>query len=355
MRPTTKDLAKHVGVSRATIDRVLNGRTGVRPETISAVSKAIEELGFERNLNAANLAKSRTYRFSFFLPEIGGAFLDEVENQIRQHVSIFRKDNIDLTIKRVLSLNPHRIAETLSKITKSHCDGIAVMGPESPQLRDALHRLGERGVQVIQFISGRNTPKKHDYVGIDNIAAGATAGRLLGQFYSSPRLQNIPGNVLTITETLTARDSLERRLGFSRVLQNYYPHLSTLPTIETYSDPRRTEEVLQRAFKNFKDIIGVYVMNAEARKPLDTVFKINKNINPIIIAHERTQDTEKMLIEGRLHALITQNTGHLVRSAVRLLKGQCDHRSPISAQENIRIEILLKENLGAFSDLNSTS
>ena len=35
MRPTTKDLAKEAGVSLATIDRVLNGRPGVKSEPLS--------------------------------------------------------------------------------------------------------------------------------------------------------------------------------------------------------------------------------------------------------------------------------------------------------------------------------
>ena len=70
MRPMTRDLASAVGVSRATVDRVLNERPGVHPKTIQAVNDAIEQLGFVRNLSAANLAKSRIYRFEFLLPEI---------------------------------------------------------------------------------------------------------------------------------------------------------------------------------------------------------------------------------------------------------------------------------------------
>ena len=64
-RPTTKDLAKAAGVSRATVDRVLNGREGVKKKTVDRVNAAIEELGFVRNIQAANLARSQTYKFVF--------------------------------------------------------------------------------------------------------------------------------------------------------------------------------------------------------------------------------------------------------------------------------------------------
>ena len=55
IRPTTKDLAKEAGVSRATIDRVLNGREGVKAKTVDKVNAAIKKLGFVRNISAANL------------------------------------------------------------------------------------------------------------------------------------------------------------------------------------------------------------------------------------------------------------------------------------------------------------
>ncbi|MEO0363356.1 MAG: LacI family DNA-binding transcriptional regulator, partial [Pseudomonadota bacterium] len=63
MRPTTRDLAREAGVSLATVDRVLNGRPGVREATVEAVNAAIERLGYVRNQSAANLARGRTYRF----------------------------------------------------------------------------------------------------------------------------------------------------------------------------------------------------------------------------------------------------------------------------------------------------
>ena len=53
-----------------------------------------------------------------------------------------------------------------------------------------------------------------------------------------------------------------------------------------------------------------------------------------------------MLLSGRLDAVIAQNPGHLVRSALLVLRARCDGRATIASQEEIRIEILLRENLG---------
>jgi LacI family transcriptional regulator len=44
-------------------------------------------------------------------------------------------------------------------------------------------------------------------------------------------------------------------------------------------------------------------------------------------------------------AVINQDCGHEVRSAIRVLKARSDGLMPISAQERIRIDIFLKDNL----------
>ncbi|MEM7236731.1 MAG: LacI family DNA-binding transcriptional regulator [Pseudomonadota bacterium] len=339
MRPTTKDLAKHAGVSRATVDRVLNGRTGVQGKTIEAVNKAIQELGFVRNLSAANLAKGRIYKFEFLLPREQGAFLNTLVIQIEELKSAVRSDGIEITYRRVLERDPHRVVRTLASITTEHVDGVAIIASESPQVRDALQRLVERGVHAVQFISGRRDSNQLDFVGIDNQAAGATAGRLLGGFCKMS-----DGRVLVITESMNDFDSVERRLGFDRVLTNRFPGLSTLPTLETFGDIERAHRVIRNVYQNYPNIVGVYVMSSEASAPLEAVCSFGDPAKQIIIAHERTSLTLSLLQSDKIDALITQNPGHIVRSAVRLLKAQTDGRQPLASQENIRIEILLKEN-----------
>ncbi len=79
--------------------------------------------------------------------------------------------------------------------------------------------------------------------------------------------------------------------------------------------------------------------------PLTHVAQQTKSRKPVIIAHERTPYNEAGLLTNQIDALITQDPGHLVRSAIRILRAKCDHRIILASQERIRIEILLKENI----------
>lgn len=339
MRPTTKDLARAAGVSLATVDRVLNGRAGVRQPTVDAVNAAIEQIGFVRNLSAANLARGRTYRFEYLLPRHGDEFLETVVAHIEEAREVFAGEFVDVRYRRVVSEEPHQIARLLSEIDLEAMDGVALMAPESPQVRDAIARLRERGVRVIRFVSGH--PGEGDFVGVDNRAAGATAGRLMGRFVGGRS-----GEILVVTETLNARDSLERRHGFDLVIARDFGNLTALPSLETHGDVERTRAVVRRAYANHPRIVGAYVLNSEARLALEAIAAVSEPHDQTIIAHERTRFSEALLNDGQLDAVIAQNPGHLVRSALRVLRARCDGREPIASQEEIRIEILLGENLG---------
>ena len=137
-RPTTKDLAKAAGVSRATVDRVLNSREGVAKRTVERVNDAIEKLGFVRNLQAANLAKSQSYRFIFALPKSGDQFLQEILRQIEESRNIFAADRVWCEVERIDENDPHSIASFLRSLDQNQIDGLAIMAPETPQVRDAI-------------------------------------------------------------------------------------------------------------------------------------------------------------------------------------------------------------------------
>lgn len=66
---------------------------------------------------------------------------------------------------------------------------------------------------------------------------------------------------------------------------------------------------------------------------------------PVVVAHELTALSRAALNDGLFDAVISQDTGHLVRSAVRVMRAKSDRMPIQAAQERIRIDVYLKENM----------
>ncbi|MEY9893902.1 LacI family transcriptional regulator [Catenulispora sp. MAP12-49] len=68
MSITIADVAKHAGVSKTTVSRVLNAKSGIGSQTTERVRAAIEELGFVPSSAAVGLARGRTGTVGVLVP-----------------------------------------------------------------------------------------------------------------------------------------------------------------------------------------------------------------------------------------------------------------------------------------------
>lgn len=340
LKPTVNDIARVAEVSLATVDRVLNERPGVRKVTVEKVNRAIADLGFVRDTAAANLARGRVYRFVFILPATQNEFLTLLHEHIDDLTSGLKRERTQITLMRVPAFDPMALADTINAIDPTTIDGVAVFGPETPSVRDSILRLRASGVAVVSLVSDIPSSGRNSYVGVDNIAAGRTAGQLMGRFIGQQT-----GNILVLTGSMLARDHLERRLGFDEVIARDFPNLKVLASLEGRDDPVLVEKLLPNAMKSAPNIIGIYTSAAGNAGLLRYLDSQDRPTAPVIIAHELTPLSRDALKRGLFDAVISQDAGHLVRSAVRIMRAVTDNTPINTAQERIRIDVYLKENM----------
>ena len=71
--PTVEDVARHAGVSTATVSRCLNMPHRVTEQTRERVMDAVRELGYAPNFGARALAAKRTNTFGAIIPTMENA------------------------------------------------------------------------------------------------------------------------------------------------------------------------------------------------------------------------------------------------------------------------------------------
>lgn len=346
MKPTVHDIAAEAGVSLATVDRVLNDRPGVRAPTRERVRAAIEHLGFIRDVAAANLAKGRVYPFIFIVPSNDNSFMQALRQEIEAARLRGHMERTALSVLMVPAFDAHALVEALHKAAAEKPAGVAVVAVDAEPVRAAVATLNDAGISVVTLVSDLPGSQRSHFAGIDNEAAGRTAGSLLGRF-----IGNRKGEVAIIAGSLSVRDHLERMNGFLGVIADDFPGLSVLPPLEGLDQPERVERLVTDLLGEKPGLLGIYSLGAGNRGLVRSLRQRVRSgpegdgAHIPVIAHELTSHTTAALKEGLIDAVLNQDAGHEVRSAIRVLKAHADGQAVIAAQERIRIDIFLKDNL----------
>jgi LacI family transcriptional regulator len=336
---TIQDVARLADVSVATVDRVLNRRPGVRSVTVNKVEQAIRDLNYQPDRIAARLARSREYRFCFLLPERVSDFWQRIGDEVKVMADRMAGERVSITARQVDVFNGEQLAQTIDSIGEDF-DGVAVVALDHPAVREAINALSGRGVAVVTLVSDVPGSKRVHYAGIDNSSAGRTAANLMGRF-----LRGLSGKVGLIAGSLALRDHIERQFGFEQVMAHEYPNLAVLPVRESRDDWQKLEEMTAQLLSEHPDMIGLYNVGGGTRGIVSGLETAGRARDIVFIAHELTDPTRRGLIRGTIDAIINQDPGHEVRSAVRVLMAKADNVPLIEGQERIRIDIFLRDNL----------
>ncbi|MEM8914912.1 MAG: LacI family DNA-binding transcriptional regulator, partial [Pseudomonadota bacterium] len=265
-RVTAQDVAAAAGVSLATVDRVLNKRKGVRQATIDRVHEAMVQLNFVRDEAAANLARRKSYSFTFIVPSGETNFFAEIRNEIDIARGNATKDRVKVNMVVVRPLDPKAIVDAIGDLGDDIGDGLALVAVESQIVRDAISELRQRGVHVVTFISDIPNSARNRFIGIDNVAAGRVAGCLLKRFIA-PR----QGDVAVVAGSGTLRDHVERRMGFEQVMRAECPGLNVLPWIEGEELAGVVEEKLSKLLADNPNIVGLYSLGGGTRGVIEAI------------------------------------------------------------------------------------
>lgn len=339
MKPTVHDIAAKAGVSLATVDRVLNLRPGVHASTRARVEAAISDLGYVRDIAAANLAKGRSYSLVFILPGNDNSFMATLRAEVRAAASRSHVERTAIRVIEVPPFDPAALTQALDVARQERPSGVAFVAIDSEDVAEAAERLAESGIATVTLVSDITGARRDHYAGVDNVAAGRTAASLLGRFLSGKA-----GDVAVVAGSMLVRDHRERLQGFRSVIDEEFPQLRLLPVLEGRDDPATVEALVTEALAN-EALAGIYSLGAGNRGLVRALKAGAGKRLPAVIAHELTENTASALREGVIDAVLNQDAGHEVRSAIRVLKARADGLPVIAAQERIRIDIFLRDNL----------
>jgi len=340
---TLRDIARQAGVSLATVDRVLHNRPGVRPDTVRRVKETIERNSFQPHVAAAELARGRARRFAFVMPSGPNLFMQQIQSYLREMSAWLSARRLAVEMVATDVFDASVLASSLEGLVGGY-DGVAVVALDHPSVRAAINDLVDGGAKVVTLVSDVPSSRRHHYVGIDNIAAGRTAGALVGRLVGPPSGVS-PGKVAIVAGSQGLRDHAERIFGFNQVMASEFSGLSVLPVLEGRDEDERSAQLLAWLLGKHPDIVGLYNVGAGTQGVAKALFDSGREKQIVFVGHDVTVLTRKLLLQGVMDAAISQNPGHEARAAVRVLLALARSEPILSEQEKIRIDIVMRDNL----------
>jgi LacI family transcriptional regulator len=336
---TLRDIAREAGVSLATVDRVLHNRPGVRADTVRRVKQTIERNAFQPHVAAAELARGRARRFAFVMPSGPNLFMQQIQSYLGEMSGWLSARRLIVDIITTDVFDAVVLASRLESLGGDF-DGVAIVALDHPSVREAINDLVDGGTKVVTLVSDVPSSRRHHYIGIDNIAAGRTAGALAGRLVGSRQ-----GKVAIVAGSQALRDHAERIFGFSQLMASEFSHLDVLPVLEGRDDDARSEGLVTGLLGDHPDIVGLYNVGAGTSGVAKALIDAGRAGEMVFIGHDVTVVTRKLLLQGVMDAVISQNPGHEARASVRALLALARGEPMLSEQEKIRIDIVMRDNL----------
>lgn len=159
---TIRDVARHAGVSTATVSRVINHIPNVKPETVEKVNEAIKACNFVPNFVARNLKSEQSRTVGFLVPDISNTYFTVMAKTLEAKLQEAGYDLLICSTDDVPAQEAHYLKQMLSNQVIGMI--LDTTGKNNSMIEDISQRvpfvLIERNIDSVQYHG--------DFVGANN-------------------------------------------------------------------------------------------------------------------------------------------------------------------------------------------
>lgn len=304
--PSYRQIAEKAGVGTATVERVLNGRGGVRPDTTQRVIRAARALDYPGRL-----------------PEIHRGLIRIEVLMVRPETTFYRRlshafARIAATLDPLLVLHrsfanemdSRQIVDRVNELAATR-SGVILALPTSPGVASAVNEAASRGLPIIHVVT-RASDTVGEFVGIDNQAAGRSAAMYID------RMAARQGPVVALCHPIyqVHRDRLR---GFS----DYFAHKAQRLAFDFVAfgndEERRSAEMLEQALHLHPDLAGFYNAGGANSALIDVLRRNRRGKDIYFVGHELTPYTTAALRDGIMDVVLDQSPEAQARRSIDLM------------------------------------
>ena len=305
-RPTIQAVADLAGVSRGTVDRVLNNRSYVNAEVRKRVLEAIAELGYvspRESLRRHMDSEIKPLKLGVLLPamESQPQFCVEVEQGIAQAREQLEPAHVQILIRRCKTDIPREALDFLDELVQEGVSGLSICALNDISIEKRVLELTEQGIPCITFNSDLPNSNRLCFVGEDSRKTGRVAADLLSRC--------IPASGIVLATIGNRRfDHHARRLdGFCERMEERGFSRDQILIAETFNHYEVTYSLVTEILKTHPDLAGVYMGNLNTCGCAEAIRAAGKHGQIRVVCHDINDAIRQLLQENSIDFTIPQD------------------------------------------------
>jgi LacI family transcriptional regulator len=315
-RPTIATVAGHANLSVATVDRVLNARAPVSPDTAQKVYQAAEAVGYfaARLISQRINEKKPVWHFGFLLLGTSQTFYSSLSDAIVEQARRTHSANIACHVELIHDRSPQSIATQIHQLAE-RCQCLALVSFEHPLILDAIEAVRLKGVRVVSLLTDLPTREPGAYVGVDNFEVGRTAGWLIAH-----GARTATGSVAIMLGGHRFLGHEKREAGLRNFFEEKAPGIRVLPTVITLDNGAVSEEATLDLLARHPDLCGLYVAGGGVEGVVSALAASPNRPPMTVILQESTRESRQAMRKGLVTLAIDSQPALIAKALIELMQ-----------------------------------
>lgn len=311
-----KDIANIAGVSRGTVDRVLNGRSGVSRETSQKILDIIDEMNYSPNRLGKQLAiKKKSLKFGCILYGYTdeNPYFADVVNAMKRRERDLEQYGIQLEIRHTSIDEPTEIIKNMDELYNLGVNGFIVSPIETEEIKAKIDELYRRNIPVVTIGTDFPESKRLAYVGSNSYQFGRIAGNLMGL------LTNGNAHVGILTGSEFSYNHQMKVQGFLDYVSANYPEIEILAKVINNDRDEESYAQIMRLRKEYPQMDSIFFAAGGVRGGCQAVKELGLAGKLKIVSFDLMPFNQQMVKEGVIFATIGQQPDYMAQKALDIL------------------------------------
>ncbi len=302
MSVTIKQIADLCGVSRGTVDRVLNKRGKVHPGTRELIETTIAQLGYTPNIAGKALAvRKRPLTIGVVLSSEGNPFFDDVIRGIEQAQQELKDFGVLVRMRRLHGYVPSEQLHQIESLKGEGVDALILHPIFDPAIAKKIGELKDQNISTVTVNTDIPDSARLCYIGSDYEKGGRMAAGMVSLLMGGRASLGIVKGAENI---LGHRQRLE---GFLKRLKETPEHI----LVAGYATAQDDNDIAYASTRDMMEknpgINALYVVGAGMAGVCRALIDLRLENRVAVVGFDSVPETVDMMKKGIVRAVICQH------------------------------------------------